>query len=733
MSELFLKILNMSLVSSMLIVALIVLRPLLKKAPRALNCALWALVGIRLVCPFTFESFLSLIPDPEPVSKDTFAAFEAVTTDVWQIDMGSVTNIISNTLASPAGASINPMQAISLVAAFIWAVGVSVMLIISLVSYFRLKKTLSASLTTDGCVFINDNIPSPFVLGFFKPKIYIPSFLTEYEKAYVIAHENAHIKRRDYLFKPLGYLILSLHWFNPFVWVAYILLCRDIESACDQKVISKMDNEEKKNYSEVLLKLSIPSRKLRACPVAFGEVGVKDRIKGVATYKKPAFWISAVAVLLVVVFALGFLTNPVSAETEKTCRSVDDAISAAIVENNKTKMSTARFCVENYVELKTITLRDDITAYIWAYYAEFEHESDSVKRCFESYMPVKVRLKNINDTYVLVEYATGSDRGDIEWIKENFPSELYDSVLYTPGYGSDQKNAALKLAKDHFSVDTVINEFFPVFNAEVMSVSEKTIIVSPVKGESVSKNTFETVALSTRHLSPTSYEPFVGDIVRVQYMDIIDLDCDPPMLTNVFNLSLIESKVGTELPFVLYSGGEGAYYMKEPVQDKVFVYKSDEVDMWLPGTFFSINEDKRTFMMTYEVETKADTEETQSLLGDSWGVNDNSDISPYASVSVIDSTGVHHTVIDKNAEELITTSVYYVSGYVSYNGDDLVLRAKDADWIYMYFIKDGDTYVFSESKSLDYLMWYQPEHYMVNTYTNFPFKNGDMFTLAEGI
>ncbi len=733
MSEVFLKILNMSLVSSMLIVALIVLRPLLKKAPGALNCALWALVGVRLICPFTFESFLSLIPNPEPVSREAFASFEAVTADVKPIDMGSVTNIISNTLASPAGASINPMQAISLVAAFIWAVGVAVMLIISLVSYFRLKKTLSASLTTDGCVFINDHIPSPFVLGFFKPKIYIPSFLTEYEKAYVIAHENAHIKRRDYLFKPLGYLILSLHWFNPLVWVAYIFLCRDIESACDQKVIGKMDDEEKKNYSGVLLKLSTPSKKLRACPVAFGEVGVKDRIKGVATYKKPAFWISAVAVLLVVAFALGFLTNPVSADDEKLCQSIDDAISAAIVENNKTEMSTSRFCAENYVELKTITLREDITVYIWAYYAEFEPEAESVKLCFESYMPVKVRLMKVNDTYELVEYAACEDRRDTERIKENFPSELYDSVLYTPGYGSDQRNSALKLAKEHFSADTEVNEFFPVFNAEVISVSDKSIVVSPVKGESVSKNTFETVALSTRHLSKTSYEPFVGDIVRVQYMDIIILECDPPMLTNVFNLSLIESKVGTELPFVLYSGGEGAYYMKEPVQDQVYVYKSDEVDMWLPGTFFSINEDKRTFMMTYEVETTEDITAISSYLGHSENVSDNSDVQPYASVRVIDSKGVQHTVIDKNSESLTTTAVYYISGNVSYNGDDMVLRAKDADWIYMYFIKDGDSYVFSQSKSLDFLMWYQPELYSKDEFMNFPFKSGDTFTLAEGI
>ncbi len=718
MSEIFLKILNMSLVSSMLIVVLICLRPLLKKAPHSLSCVLWGLVGIRLACPFTFESILSLVPDPEPVSREAFAAFESAYTPSLQMDASSVTNIVSNTLASPAGASINPMQAISLVAAFIWAAGVAVMLIISLVSYLRLNKTTSASLTTDGKVFINDHIPSPFVLGIFKPKIYIPSDLTEYEKTYVIAHENAHIKRRDYLFKPLGYLILSLHWFNPFVWVAYMLLCRDIESACDQKVIGKMNDEEKRKYSDVLLKLSLPTKKIRACPVAFGEVGVKSRIKGVASYKKPAFILSFIAVVLIAVFALVFLTNPVSAEDESAPDSLDKAVSAAISENNKTELSTERFCAENFVELKTLTFRDDITTYIWAYYGEYELEDGRVNLCFESYKPAKVRLKNVNGSYYLVEYSTYDSKYDMQWIEDNIPEELNESVVHIPGYAFEQKNAALRLAKEHFSADVTINEFYPIFNAEVLEVTEKYIYVSPLKGESVSRNTFEKVALSTKKLSATSYSPFVGDIVRVRYADIICVSVDPPVLTNVYNLDLVESKVGTELPFVLYSGGEGAYYMKEPVQDKVFVYKSGDADVWLPGNFFSINEDQKTFMMAYEVEAE------------------DNDLQPYSSVASYnynEDTGVYsqQTEIGRSVDLISTT--HYVSGDVSYNGDDIVLTAENADWIYMYFIKDGDSYVFSESKSLDWLMWYLEEFYIEGDFVNFPFESGDTFTLAEGV
>ncbi len=716
MSEIFLKILNMSLVSSILILVLIILRPLLKKAPRALACALWGLVGIRLVCPFTVESFLSLIPDPEPVSKEAFLSFESVASDVQPIDMGGITNIISNTLASPAGASINPMQAISLVAAFIWAVGVAVMLIISLVSYLRLSKTLSASITTGGNVFINDNIPSPFVLGIFKPRIYIPSALSEYEKAYVIAHENAHIKRRDYLFKPLGYLILSLHWFNPFVWVAYILLCRDIESACDQKVISKMNSDEKREYSEILLKLSMPSKKISACPVAFGEVGVKSRIKGVASYKKPAFILSFVAVVLIAAFAIGFLTNPVSADDESVPNTMDKVISEAIVQNNKTEQSESRFCAENYVELKTITFNSDITAYIWAYYGEYEQTDDSVKLSFESYKPAKIRIINYKGTYKVVEYSTYDDKHNIAWIKENIPEEIEQSVMYIPGYANDQKNAALRLAKKHFGVNTDVNEFYPTFNAEVLEVTDRRIYVAPLKGESVCNNTFEKIALSTKKLSPTSYHPFVGDIVRVRYMDLIGVDSDPPVLPTVFNLDLVESKVGTELPVVLYSGGEGAYYMKEPAQDKVYVYKSDEADVWLPGNYFCINEDKRTFMMVYEVEEEY-----------------SDDIRPYSTIRYISSDGVHKMLKTDNGDDVTLTSTYYVSGDISYNGEDMVLQADNTGWVYMYFVKDGDSYVFSESRSREWLSGYLDDFYIEDDFLNFPFKSGDTFTLAEAI
>ncbi len=611
-------------------------------------------------------------------------------------------NIISNTLASPAGASINPMQAISLVAAFIWAAGVAVMLIISLVSFVSLKKTVSPSINTGGNVFINDEIASPFVLGIIRPKIYIPSSLTEYEKGFVIAHENAHIKRRDYLIKPLGYALLSLHWFNPLVWVAYILLCRDIESACDELVIKKMDEGGKKEYSQILLKLSLPVSKIRACPVAFGEVGVKDRVKSVLNYKKPAFWITAVAVVL----AACFLTNPVSAENEEQ-KTLEKCISKAIVDFNKTENSDLSFCVENYVELKSLTFNEDITAYIWAYYGEYQRNGDTVELVYESYKPAKVRAVEQESYYRLVEYATAEVSANSVWAESNFPQELYDSVMYTPGYYNDQKSSAMEIAKEHFGITTKGNELFPVFNAEVLEISEKYITVAPLKGECVSKNTFDKVRLSTKHLSSTSYSPFVGDIVRVRYVDIITVDSDPPILHKVFNLDVLESKVGTELPVVLYSGGEGAYYMKEPVQDKVYALTDGNVDVWFPGSYFSVNEGNRTFIMSCEekYEYTTDIESTTVKIQNSESIN---------------------------SEEAVHKG-YIVTGSVSYDGDDMVLQADGAEWLCMYFIKDGDSYVFSESKSLEWASMVESEIFVEGDFKGFPFKSGDIFVLAEAL
>ncbi len=694
MTEIFLSILNMSLVSAMLILALLLLRPVLKKAPKAFLCALWGLVGLRLVCPFTVESVLSLIPSANPVRKEIILS--QVQPQVLTEAGAEVTKtIITNTLASPAGASINPMQAISLVAAFIWAVGVAVMLIISLVSFLRLKKNISASLTTGDGVFVNDNIASPFVLGLIKPRIYIPSNLTEYEKEYVIAHENAHIKRRDYLIKPIGYIILSLHWFNPLVWVAYILLCRDIESACDERVIRKMNDEDKKAYSAVLLSLSLPSRKIRACPVAFGEVGVKQRIKSVANYKKPAVWICAVAVMLAVALCVGFMTNPVAeakVQNEAENMTVEECISKAIVEHNKSAAADSRFSVENFVEIKRISFETDVTAYIWAYYGEYECEGAEVVKSFESYRPARVILEKQGEGYIVKEYETSSVRPNLTWIYETFPEEVQESVSYIPGYYNDQKVSAMKIAQEHFGVEGNANEFYPTFNAEVLEVWEKYVVVAPFKGETVSNNTFDKVRLSKKYFTQNSYEPDVGDSVRVRYADVITIDTDPPTLSKVYNLELINKEVS--YPYVIYSGGDGAYYIKEPVYDEVYVYRSGSADMWFPGTYFSLNNSMKTFMLMYETtDTSADTE----------------------------NAATEYISVDKGE---INRVVVISGNYEESDGEIRLCIDGSMDHIYYCFDKQGGACVFNLEKTIE--QCWNPPAYL-------PFEDGDRFVLGVGI
>ncbi len=694
MTEIFLSILNMSLVSAMLILALLILRPVLRKAPKAFLCALWGLVGLRLVCPFTVESMLSLIPSANPVRKEIILS-QVQPQAVAEAGAEVTKTIITNTLASPAGASINPLQAISLVAAFIWAVGVAVMLIISLVSFLRLKENVSASLTTGDGVFINDNIASPFVLGFIKPRIYIPSNLTEYEKEYVIAHENAHIKRRDYLLKPIGYIILSLHWFNPLVWVAYILLCRDIESACDERVIRKMNDEDKKAYSSVLLSLSLPSRKVRACPVAFGEAGVKQRIKAVANYKKPAVWICAVAVVLAVALCVGFMTNPVAeakVQNEAENMTVEECISKSIVEHNKSADADSRFSVENFVEIKRISFEKDVTAYIWAYYGEYESDGSDVVKAFESYKPARVILEKQDEGYIVKEYETSSACPNLTWTFETFPEELHESVSYIPGYYNDQKNSAMKIAQEHFGVQSNTNVFYPTFNAEVLEVWEKYIVVAPFKGETVSNNTFEKVRLSKKHLTTNTYEPDVGDTVRVRYADIITIDTDPPTLSKVYNLELINKDVS--YPYVIYSGGDGAYYIKEPVYDEVYVYRNNSTDMWFPGTYFSLNESMKTFMLMYETtDVSASTENAMT---------------EYLSVGA---DGITKAVV--------------ITGNYEDAGDEIKLCVDNSfDRIVYCFDKKGDVCVFNVEKTLEEC-WTPPAY--------LPFEDGARFVLGQGI
>lgn len=310
MDDVFLKLVNLSISASWLILAVLVLRVVLKKAPKWVMPLLWGVVALRLVCPFSIESALSLIPSAETIPSEIVTEtrepvlYEQATLDI-------VTNpTLSSAAEVPVGVSRQQAQVDFNIYSVLWLAGMAALLVHALVSAGKLKRKLATAILLRDNIYESEFVDSPFVFGVVKPNIYLPMHMDEGTAAYVIAHEHAHLARRDHWWKVLGYLVLALHWFNPLVWVAYILFCRDIELACDEKVVKGLDGAARADYSQALLSCAAPKRAVAACPLAFGEGNIKTRVKSALHYKKPAFWVAAAAVLAVVIVAVCFLTNP---------------------------------------------------------------------------------------------------------------------------------------------------------------------------------------------------------------------------------------------------------------------------------------------------------------------------------------------------------------------------------------------------------------------------------------
>lgn len=310
MDDVFLKLVNLSISASWLILAVLVLRVVLKKAPKWVMPLLWGVVALRLVCLFSIESALSLIPSAETIPSEIVTEtrepvlYEQATLDI-------VTNpTLPSAAEVPVGVSRQQAQVDFNIYSILWLAGMAALLVHALVSAGKLKRKLATAILLRDNIYESEFVDSPFVFGVVKPNIYLPMHMDEGTAAYVIAHEHAHLARRDHWWKVLGYLVLALHWFNPLVWVAYILFCRDIELACDEKVVRGLDGAARADYSQALLSCAAPKRAVAACPLAFGEGNIKTRVKSALHYKKPAFWVAAAAVLAVVIVAVCFLTNP---------------------------------------------------------------------------------------------------------------------------------------------------------------------------------------------------------------------------------------------------------------------------------------------------------------------------------------------------------------------------------------------------------------------------------------
>ena len=325
MGDLFVSVLNMSISAAWVLLAVLILRLIFKKAPKRITVLLWCIVGLRLIMPFSVESIFSLIPSNETVSKAWDSPRPNLNSGITVIDNG-INNYLEGHYFEGVTRPAGHFTDITTIAAAAWIIGTAALLIYTAVSFFRLKKGLRTAVLLRDNIFQSEKISSPFVFGIIKPKIYLPFGITERNAESVILHEQAHISRRDYLWKPLGFLLLCAHWFNPLMWLAYVLFCRDIEFACDERAIGLLNADKRADYSEALLNCSAGRHMLFAYPPAFGEVGVKSRVKSVLNYKKPVFWLAAAAVIAGIAASVCLLTSPKTGSHRSDSLVVRDCI-----------------------------------------------------------------------------------------------------------------------------------------------------------------------------------------------------------------------------------------------------------------------------------------------------------------------------------------------------------------------------------------------------------------------
>lgn len=458
MSGFFLSIVNMSISASWIVLAVLLLRLLLKKAPKWITVLLWGIVAIRLICPFSIESVMSLIPSAETITKAPDAPRPHFESGVTIID-NQVNDYLGGHyyegITKPTGHFVD----ITTILAVVWLVGIVVLLAYTIISYFRVKNKIGTAVLLRDNIYQSENVVSPFVLGIIKPKIYLPFNMNEQDMEHVIAHENAHIHRKDHWWKPFGFLVLTLHWFNPLMWLGYVLLCRDIELACDEKVVKEFNNEQKADYSQALLTCSVNRRVIAACPLAFGEVGVKNRVKSVLNYKKPAFWIVIIAIIASIVVAVCFLTNP------KT--TIDDELSVFIdtqvADHHSDYKYSKDYNYDNFIAVSCKILEVDKSTnktivYLWAMYHEYSCENGVVKLETGAHIPTVITAKQTgkHGHYELVEYWEPHDgelfEGDV---KGKFPAHLHSKALNSQLYYDEQRAFCEKAAKEYYSVSQI--------------------------------------------------------------------------------------------------------------------------------------------------------------------------------------------------------------------------------------------------------------------------------------
>ena len=472
MTGLFLKVINMGISASWLILAVLLCRFVLRKAPKWVNVLLWGIVAARLLFPFSIESDWSLIPSAETISPEIMMdAAPTIHTGIPVIN-NTVNPIISQSFAPSPVASANPLQIWIPVLAAVWIVGATVLLVYTAASFLLLRKKVDTAVLLRDNIFQSEYVSSPFVLGVIRPKIYLPFKIDGQDMEHVIAHEMAHIRRRDHWWKPLGFLLLTVHWLNPLMWLTYVLLCRDIELACDEKVIKELDHEQRADYTQALLACSVSRHMIAACPLAFGEIGVKERVRSVMSYKKPAFWVVVLAVAACGVVAVCFLTNPKSIDARLTV-----FIDCEIANHHQSAQSAENFCCLDWEVLGTKKNGNQTTVYMWVLYMEYSYDN-GLKEEAGAHVPTVITVER-DGNYRLVEYWEPRDGSYYAPdMREKFPWYLRLTALDPQRYIDRQLAACEKMAREHFKAASYTEmstaEAAPTLSLDdVISLSQK--------------------------------------------------------------------------------------------------------------------------------------------------------------------------------------------------------------------------------------------------------------------
>ncbi len=453
MEKLFFELLNMSITASILVVVIIALRLILKRVPKAIMCVLWAFVAIRLVCPIAIESNFSLMPEREVIPKQTVSVQEdkpisESNTNINNIVINNDKNSDKNTVIesnpivedkhtdSKVDApdevketpTVSKSEIFISIASKVWIVGIIAMVIYAGVSYIRLYIRIREAVQYKDNIWLCDNVSSPFILGLIRPRIILPSNINDNEMVHILAHEQSHIKRLDHLWKPLGFILLAIYWFNPFIWVAYILLCKDIEMACDEKVVKGMDLDGRKEYSSVLFEYSVSRKMITACPLAFGETSVTSRIKSVLSYKKPTFWVILVAVIVCAGVGVAFLTNPKAEDAGE--ENVD---TANMDENENIHKDKYVHILNELFETENITF-ENVDNYSYFDNKDNQHGTYKLvaKMDFaeEDYNAIKEIIKKESGRLLEMEWNAIKDEVSMEDFDRELFGELTDFVVY---------------------------------------------------------------------------------------------------------------------------------------------------------------------------------------------------------------------------------------------------------------------------------------------------------------